>query len=99
LASNLNSKRILVVDDDPYMVAALVTPLTNTGAAIETASDGIEAIEKPEEFQPDLVILDARLPRPNAFLVLEDLMRSHDECKNRPSVIVLSDVKGKRHRQ
>jgi PleD family two-component response regulator len=97
LTKNLNGKRILVVDRDPYMIAALLGLLKGTDATLRAASDGIEAIEEAAEFDPHLVILEARLPKRSGFLVLEHLKRSCHEGDHEPFVIMLSDVKGERH--
>ncbi len=57
--------RILVVDDDPDTAAALAKLLEMMGHDIRTAHDGLEAVERADEFRPDVVLLDVGLPRMN----------------------------------
>ncbi|MBI3835459.1 MAG: response regulator [Planctomycetes bacterium] len=96
MASSLNGKNILLVDDDKDMITALTTVLDGSGAEIETASDGNEAIEAATEFNPDLVILDAMLPKRSGFLVLEKL-KTTKKRGVRPLVIMITGNAGKRH--
>lgn len=97
MAATLDGKSILVVDDDPDMVTALTTVLDGTGATIETAGDGNQAIEKAAQFDPDLVILDAMLPKRSGFLVLEKLKGATRKKGSRPLVIMITGNTGKRH--
>ena len=97
MATALDGKSILVVDDDPDMVTALTTVFDGTGATILTAGDGNQAIEKAAEFDPDLVILDAMLPKRSGFLVLEKLKGATKKKGSRPLVIMITGNTGKRH--
>ena len=97
MATAMDGKSILVVDDDPDMVTALTTVLDGTGATIQTAGDGNQAIEKAVQFDPDLVILDAMLPKRSGFLVLEKLKGATKKKGSRPLVIMITGNTGKRH--
>ena len=97
MVTALDGKSILVVDDDPDMVTALTTVLDGTGATIQTAGDGNLAIEKAAQFDPDLVILDAMLPKRSGFLVLEKLKGASRKKGSRPLVIMITGNTGKRH--
>ena len=55
--------RILVVDDDPEILGMIRRGLTYEGYAVDTAADGMEALQKAVDQQPDLVILDVMMPR------------------------------------
>src|SRR5688572_9184226 len=54
--------RILVVDDEANARAALSEILRDEGYATETAADGFKALGKLEEFQPDVVLTDLKMP-------------------------------------
>jgi len=95
-ATALQGKSILLVDDDPDMITALQTVLDGSGATVQTAGDGNQAIEKAAEFDPDLVILDAMLPKRSGFLVLEKLKATKKKGA-RPLVIMITGNEGKRH--
>ncbi len=53
---------ILVVDDDPEIVSFVKRGLAYEGYAVDTAGDGIEALAKARDREPDLVILDIMMP-------------------------------------
>jgi adenylate cyclase len=62
-------KKILVVDDTPLNVKLLADRLGASGYSIATASSGEEALEKVEQWQPDLVLLDVIMPGMNGYEV------------------------------
>ena len=64
-------KRILIVDDEPAIVKGLVFSLKQDGYNIDAAYDGEEAIEKFNNNQYDLVLLDVMLPKLNGLDVLQ----------------------------
>lgn len=98
MAQELVGKVILVVDDDPDIVTAITAGLTDTGAAIKTASDGNSAVTLAEQLAPDLVILDIMLPQKSGFLVLEQLRQKMSKGKM-PKIVMITGNQGQRHRQ
>jgi DNA-binding NtrC family response regulator len=63
-------ERILVVDDEPNARTALAELLRDEGYAVETAADGFKALPKLEEFSPDLLLTDLRMPGLNGIELL-----------------------------
>ena len=59
--------RVLVVDDNPDVVESLALFLQVTGHEVETAHDGLEAVESAERYRPDLVLLDLGMPRLDGY--------------------------------
>ena len=55
-------KPILVVDDDPGILAMLKDLLESEGIAVRTASNGEEALAALAEMTPSLILLDMRMP-------------------------------------
>jgi DNA-binding response OmpR family regulator len=55
--------RILLVDDEPPIQTLLSYPLVKDGYDVVTASDGREALDLFEQAEPDLVVLDVKMPR------------------------------------
>ena len=53
--------KILMIDDDPDIVAAIRIPLEATGYEYYAAKDGAEGLEKIKEVNPDLIILDVMM--------------------------------------
>ena len=54
---------VLVVDDEQSYRDALAVALAHEGFRVETAADGVEALERFDAVQPALVLLDVMLPR------------------------------------
>jgi PAS domain S-box-containing protein len=55
-------RRILIVDDNPDVVESFQLMLQMMGHEVETALDGLEAIEKAGQFQPEAIVLDIGMP-------------------------------------
>ncbi|MFB2939450.1 PAS domain S-box protein [Aerosakkonemataceae cyanobacterium BLCC-F154] len=62
LAPNQPQRRVLVVDDRPENRLLLVKLLIQLGFAVQEASNGKEAVEIWQEWQPDLIWMDIRMP-------------------------------------
>ena len=65
--------RILVVDDQPLNVKLLDAKLTAEYYDVITATDGVEALAKAAEVQPDIVLLDVMMPGMDGYEVCERL--------------------------
>jgi DNA-binding response OmpR family regulator len=70
--------RILVVDDDPAMVGAITALVGTEGHQVITAYDGLTAVRRFREDQPDLVLLDLAMPGPDGFTVTGQMRASGD---------------------
>uniref|UniRef100_A0A0A8KXR2 Transcriptional regulatory protein ZraR n=1 Tax=wastewater metagenome TaxID=527639 RepID=A0A0A8KXR2_9ZZZZ len=64
---------ILIVDDNKDMQFNLTSILEDEHYSVECAGDGREAIDKVKEFEPDIVLLDIRLPEIDGLKVLEEI--------------------------
>src|SRR5436190_20801104 len=78
--------RILVVDDEANARTALAELLRDEGYTIETAADGFKALPKLEDFAPDLVLTDLRMPGMDGL----ELMRKAREDDPERAVIVMT---------
>ncbi len=54
--------RVMIVDDDQAICRSLARILRTHGYEVETAFDGLSAVERADSFQPHLLILDIRMP-------------------------------------
>jgi PAS domain S-box-containing protein len=66
-SQRLDGANVLIVEDDDMSYAFLEEYLSSTGMEVIRASSGIEAIEKTEKFNPELIIMDIRLPLMNGL--------------------------------
>jgi len=93
----LKEKRILLVDDDPDILTSMQAAFEPTGALVDTAGNGNEAVELAEKNQPDVVVLDMMLPGRSGFLVLEKI-KSRKPKNTKPFVIMITGNQGARHK-
>jgi two-component system, OmpR family, response regulator RegX3 len=75
---------IFVVEDEASFVDALQIGLSREGFHVEVASDGIEALERFAEVDPDLVLLDVMLPRASGV----DVCRQIRQISTVPIIMV-----------
>ena len=71
--SEIMSKRILLVEDEPGLVLTLTDRLTSEGYKVESARDGGAGFERASNEAFDAIVLDVMLPRKNGFDVCRDL--------------------------
>ncbi len=71
-------KKILVVDDSPTQLLAVVKTLEKLDYKLSTAVDGEEALAKALSEKPDLMILDIILPKKNGFQVCRQIKTTPD---------------------
>lgn len=88
------TKKILIVDDEKFVVKALTEKLVLEGFSIDSAYDGQEALLKVNQVKPDLILLDIIMPKLDGISVLKRL-KAHSKTKNIPVIILtnLSDDK------
>ena len=66
---------ILIIDDDEDSMAALSQILRAHGFHVYAATSGHEGLEKASAIQPDLILLDIRMPDLDGFVVCQELKR------------------------
>ena len=85
--------KLLIVDDSVFM-RTVVRDMVTKDPSIEvvgTASNGLDALEKIQSLEPDLVTLDIEMHKMNGIQVLEELRR----FKRRPKILMLSSLTSK----
>ena len=66
-------RTVLVVEDSPTQALHLQTMLEQEGLRVIVAEDGRRGLEKAQEIQPDLVVLDVQMPELNGMQVCREL--------------------------
>jgi len=83
----LETKKILIVDDEPHIVELVRVCLEDTNYDVIEAYDGEEAIDKARSEVPDLILLDIMLPKMDGYDVCRKL-KSNDDTSNIPVVML-----------
>lgn len=65
--------RLLIIEDEPYLLSSLSGALREEGYAVDAASDGEEGLSKALMWDYDAIVLDVMLPKLSGFAVLERL--------------------------
>jgi len=87
----METKKILIVDDEPAIISILTTRLEAVGNQVVAAVDGEEALQKAEKEIPDLIVLDIMLPKIDGFKVCR-ILKYDDRYKDIP--IIMLTAKG-----
>jgi two-component system OmpR family response regulator len=75
----MNKFRILVVEDEPLVRDLLRESLTIGGYDVETADDGLEALNKIQKTAFDLIVADINMPKLNGYELIQKLRELNDE--------------------
>ena len=68
--------KILLIDDDPFIVEMYVLKFKDEHFAIEVANNGQDGLKKTKEFDPDVILLDIVMPGVDGFQTLEALRKA-----------------------
>jgi PAS domain S-box-containing protein len=85
--------RVLLVDDEPRLAAAVADALTDAGFKVDKALDGAEALERVAASSYDLVLCDLRMPRVDGQSFYRAIAASSPSLARR-IVFVTGDVAG-----
>lgn len=83
----MNQKKILLVEDDPFLSSLLRTRLIKENTDVLYAKDGEEALTALKSVKPDLILLDLILPKKSGFEVMEGI-RQDPQLSNAPIIII-----------
>jgi len=84
--------KILVVDDEIYIVHILDFSLGMEGYEVVTALDGEQAIEQARNEKPDLIVLDIMMPKLDGYETCK-ILKSEKETRDIP--VILLSAKGR----
>jgi DNA-binding response OmpR family regulator len=75
-------KKILLVEDDPFLIDIYQKKLKDSGFKVEVAKDGEKALEILKEKSFDLMLLDIVLPKIDGWKILEEIKEMKKEKKD-----------------
>jgi DNA-binding response OmpR family regulator len=90
------AKTILLVDDEPDIIAPLRAALENAGYRVVVAEDGNMALALAERENPALVVVDMMIPKKSGFAVIE---RVKQRPGGGPPVVMMTANESPRHRE
>lgn len=85
------SKKILVVEDEPDMRQALAESLKHEGFEVIEAANGGEGLEEAIARRPDLIILDILMPKVGGMEMMKKL-RQHNAWGRKVPIIMLTNL-------
>jgi len=83
-------KKVLVIEDDRFLIKAYEVKLKSEGYSVSVAHNGEEGLAKIESQKPDIVLLDLIMPRMDGFDVLKKIQQ-HKDWKKIP-VLILTNL-------
>ena len=94
----MSAKKVLVADDKATGRELVRTVLENGGYEVFEASDGVEALLRAREENPDLIILDIHMPGRDGFGVVEELRKDSQFAETPIIALTASAMQGDRER-
>jgi DNA-binding response OmpR family regulator len=83
----LQGKKVLVAEDEPDIRGLIAFSLEFAGYKVVQAANGEDAIDKAEQEQPDLIMLDVRMPKLTGYEACERL-KARETTKHIPVVFL-----------
>ncbi|MDD3628462.1 MAG: response regulator [Candidatus Humimicrobiaceae bacterium] len=77
----MKNKKILIADDEPYILRSLSFVLKKEGFDVDTAKDGKETLEKVSRFKPKILFLDVMMPEKDGYQICKQL-KSNDATRD-----------------
>jgi DNA-binding response OmpR family regulator len=90
-------QKILLIDYEPRSIRMLREPLERAGYSVHVAQDGLAGVDAFKKLEPDLVMIEAMLPKKNGFELCHDLKQT-PRGRETPILIMSSVYKGRRYR-
>jgi DNA-binding response OmpR family regulator len=84
----MTAPTVLIVDDDPLLIALVRHKLQRRGYAVETAPDGGAGLEAARKLKPEIIVLDIMMPVLDGRSVLQHLRE--DPALAKVPVVMLS---------
>ena len=92
MSDNQTLKKVLLVEDDPFISGMYQTKLKLEGYDVETAVDGEAALQKIEQQPYAIILLDIMMPKLNGFEVLKEIRSGDKKGVSDIPVIMLTNL-------
>jgi signal transduction histidine kinase/ligand-binding sensor domain-containing protein/CheY-like chemotaxis protein len=86
--SDTHTVKALIVDDTATNIEVFERILINIGVTVETAQNGIKALERIEQSMPDIVFMDIRMPEMDGPVTLQHIFDKHG--KNATKIVAVT---------
>jgi putative two-component system response regulator len=84
--------RILIVDDEPTNVLLLESFLADPATKTRSVTNPLEVEQAFREFEPDMVLLDLRMPQPDGLEILRRLRSARESLGFLPVIVLTADT-------
>ncbi|MFC2059233.1 response regulator transcription factor [Chloroflexota bacterium] len=84
----MSGEKVLIVDDEPYVIRSLTFVLKAEGYDVSSAANGEEAMALVRESKPALMFLDVMMPKKNGYEVCQEI--KNDPALNDIYIIMLT---------
>ena len=84
----MTGKKILIIDDEQEIIEVITPALENHGYRVLSANDGLEGFKRILNDEPDLVLLDIKMPKVDGYTLCQ-MIKGNEKIKHIP-VIMLS---------
>lgn len=91
---DIKNKKVLIVEDDPFITDVYVLKLESEGYDVETAEDGIIGLGKLKKKKYDIILLDILMPNLDGFKVLEQIKMN--PVVSKIPVVILTNLSQKK---
>ena len=94
----MNPLKVLIADDEDDILEVMIKKIGASGYQVIAARDGLDAWQKIQAEEPDIIVLDLNMPGLHGFEVLKNIRGQENPPKWQPVVIVsaqteLEDIK------
>ena len=86
------NRKVLIIEDDTVMIAALAETFQKANFAVSTANDGVFGLQMATDTKPDLLILDINLPGMSGLSIMQALRESNGEWGREVKIILLTNL-------
>ena len=84
--------RILIVDDEPTNALLLESFLADAATKTRSVTNSLEVEQAFREFEPDIVLLDLRMPQPDGLEILRRLRSARESLGFLPVIVLTADT-------